>query len=148
MVDAWATPQQVIDITGTTVTDGQLLQAQSSIEMLSNRIFDDTARIRTRDLYWLRKAVAYQAAWLKGQYDLHTRLDATQVQQDGLVANLTDKAMTLGPEAKQALQRCSWMRSRTVHVRSPFVDGQRGYADPISDVSDEQFMWTPVGDEA
>jgi hypothetical protein len=147
MVDAWATPQQVIDITGVTVTDAQLLQAQSSIEMLSNRIFDDTARIRTRDLYWLRKAVAYQAAWLKGQYDLHTRLDANQVQQDGVVASLTDKAMLLGPEAKQALQRCSWMRSRTIHVRSPFVDGPGGYADPLSDASDEQFPWTPVGGE-
>jgi hypothetical protein len=145
MVDAWATPQQVIDITGVTVTDGQLLQAQSSIEMLSNRIFDDTTRIRTRDLYWLRKAVAYQAAWIKGQYDLHTRLDATQVQQDGVVASLTDKAMLLGPEAKQALQRCSWMRSRTIHVRSPFVDGRHGYVDPLSDVADDQFDWMPVG---
>ena len=145
MVDAWATPQQVIDTTGVTVTDAQLLQAQSSIEMFSNRIFTDTERIRTRDVYWLRKAVAYQAAWLKGQYDLHTRLDATQVQQDGVVASLSDKAMMLSPEAKQALQRCSWMRSRTIHVRSPFVDGPRGYTDPLSDASDDLLPWSPVG---
>lgn len=145
MVDAWATPQQVIDITGATVTDAQLTRAQTSIEMYSNRIYADTDRMRTRDLYWLRLAVAYQAAWQVGQYDLHTRLDANQVQQDGVVANLTDTAMTLGPEAKNALQRCSWMRSRTIHVRSPFVDGQRGYASALSDADDEQFPWTPVG---
>jgi hypothetical protein len=144
MVDAWATPQQVIDITGVSVTDAQLSQAQSSIEMFSNRIYDDTARIRTRDVYWLRKAVAYQAAWQKSQYDLHTRLDANQVQQDGVVASLNATAMVLGPEAKQALQRCSWMRSRTIHVRSPFVDGHGGYASALSDASDEQFEWTPV----
>jgi hypothetical protein len=144
MVSAWATPQQVIDITGVSVTDQQLVQAQASIEMFSNRIYDDTARIRPRDAYWLRLAVAYQAAWAKGQYDLHTRLDANQVQQDGVVANLGTTAMALGPEAKQALQRCSWMRSRTIHVRSPFVDGQRGYADVLADSADEQYPWTPV----
>lgn len=145
MVDAWATPQQVIDITGVSVTDQQLTQAQAAIEMFSNRIYADTARIRARDLYWLRLAVAYQTAWAKGQYDLHTRLDANQVQQDGVVANLNDTAMSLGPEAKKALQRCSWMRSRTIHVRAPFVDGQRGYANVLADAADEQFPWTPTG---
>lgn len=145
MVDAWATPQQVIEITGVTVSDVQLTQAQVSIETFSNRIYADTSRIRTRDLYWLRNAVAYQAAWETGQYDLNTRLDANQVQQDGVVGNLNDKAMTLGPRAKQALQRCSWMRGRTIHVRSAFEDGQRGYGSVLSDASDEQHHWTSMG---
>ncbi|WP_199546595.1 hypothetical protein [Streptomyces sp. N35] len=145
MVDAWATAQQVIDITGVTVTDVQLTQAQSSIETFSNRIYDDTPKIRPRDLYWLRKAVAYQAAWEVGQYDLNTRLDANQVQQDGVVANLDARAMILGPRAKQALQRCSWMRSRTIHVRSAFEDGQRGYGSVLNEASDEQHHWTPMG---
>lgn len=145
MVDAWATAQQVLDITGESVTDARLAQAQSSVEVNCNRIYDDTPRIRPRDLYWLRMTVAYQAAWEKGQFDLNTRLDANQVQQDGMVANLNDKAMILGPRAKQALQRCSWMRGRTIHVRSAFEDGQRGYGSVLSDASDEQFTWTPMG---
>jgi hypothetical protein len=145
MVDAWVTPQQVIDITGVTVTDTQLSQAQSSVEINCNRIYADTARIRTRDLYWLGRAVAYQAAWEKGQYDLATRMDASQVQQDGLVATLTDSAMSLGPRTKKALQRCSWMRSRTVHVRSPLVDGQRGVASALAESGDEQHTWQPLG---
>ncbi|MGW8679656.1 hypothetical protein ACWGNN_01060 [Streptomyces sp. NPDC055817] len=145
MVDAWATPQQVIDITGAAVTDAQLGQAQASIEMFSNRIYPDTERIRLRDLYWLRMAVAYQAAWEAGQFDLATRMDANQVQQDGIVATLDDRAMSLGPRAKQALQRCSWMRSRTLHVRSPFEDGQGGYGNPLADSSDERFTWTSMG---
>lgn len=145
MVDAWATLQQVLDITGVSVTAAQLTQAQGSVEINSNRIYDDTARIRPRDLYWLRMAVAYQAAWERGQFDLNTRLDANQVQQDGLVANLNDKAPILGPRAKQALQRCSWMRGRTLHVRSPFEDGQRGYGNVLADADDEQHTWTPMG---
>jgi len=145
MVDAWATPQQVIDLTGVTVSDAQLTQAQGSIETFCNRIYADTARIRTRDAYWLGRAVAYQAAWEVGQYDLSTRLDANQIQQDGVVANLNEKAMTLGPRAKQALQRCSWMRGRTIHVRSAFEDGQRGYGSVLAESSDEQHHWTPMG---
>jgi hypothetical protein len=145
MVDAWATPQQVIDLTGVTVSGAQLTRAQASIEMYSNRIYADTDRIRTRDVYWLGLAVAYQAAWEAGQYDLNTRINANQVQQDGVVANLNDSALTLGPRAKQALQRCSWMRGRTIHVRSPFEDGQRGYGNALSDADDEQFPWVPMG---
>ncbi|MET9517420.1 hypothetical protein [Streptomyces sp. NPDC002994] len=145
MVDAWATPQQVIDVTGVTVTSALLTQAQAAMEVHSNRIFADTARIRPRDAYWLGRAVAYQAAWMQGQYDLNTRMDASQVQQDGLVASLEEKAMVLAPQAKWALQRCSWMRSRTVHVRSPLADGQRGVASALSEAGDEQHAWQPLG---
>lgn len=149
MVDAWATAQQVIDIAGVSVTDAELTRAQASIDMFSNRVYADKAKIRARDLYWLRLAVAYQAAWEKSQYDLNSRLDANQVQQDGVVASLSDTAMTLGPRAKKALQRCSWMRGRTIHVRSPFEDGQMGgNLDPLSDASDDAFQWKPMGGSA
>ncbi|AVH60004.1 MULTISPECIES: hypothetical protein [Streptomyces] len=144
MVDAWATPQQVIDITGVTVTDAELSRAQSSVEVFCNRIYTDTPRMRLRDLYWLARAVAYQAAWEKGQFDLNTRLDANQVQQDGIVANLAEKAMTLGPRAKGALQRCSWMRSRTIHLRTPLESAGR-YANALADASDDQQQWMPMG---
>lgn len=145
MIDAWATPQQVIDLTGVTVASPQLAQAQASIEAFCNRIYTDTARIRPRDLYWLTRAVAYQAAWEEGQFDLNTRLDANQIQQDGVVGNFNDRAMTLAPRAKQALQRCSWMRGRTIHVRSAFEDSQRGYGSVLNESSDEQHHWTPMG---
>ncbi|WP_445520440.1 hypothetical protein [Streptomyces sp. NEAU-174] len=146
MVDAWATPQQVIDTTGVTVTWAQLVQAQAAVEVFSNRIYADTPRMRTRDVYWLGKAVAYQAAWLVGQYDVSTRLDSSQVQQDGVVASLDAKAMVLAPMAKWALQRVSWMRSRTVHLRSPFEDGYGWAANPLAEGSDDRQEWTPMGD--
>lgn len=145
MVDAWAAAQQVTDATGVTVTDAQLAQAQATVEVFCNRIYADTERIRARDVYWLGRAVAYQAAWLKGQYDLATRLDSSQVQQDGVVASLGEHAMVLAPMAARALRRISWMRSRTLHVRSPFEDGSSWGVDPLSDASDDSQVWRPMG---
>lgn len=142
MVDAWVSSDEVTAITGATVTDAQLTQAQASIEMFSNRIYADSPNLRARDLYWLGRAVAYQAAWEQGQFDLNTRLDTTSAQQDGAVATLGDRAVILGPRARQALQRCSWMRSRTIHIRSAFEAGAALGRDPLRDSDGEQ--WTPM----
>ena len=145
MVDAWVSAQQVIDTTGVTVTEAQLAQAQAAIEVFCNRIYADTPRIRPRDVYWLGRAVAFQAAWLVGQYDLNTRLESSQVQQDGVVASLGEHAMVLAPMAGRALRRISWMRSRTIHVRGPFEDGSAWGLNPLSDASDDTQTWTPMG---
>lgn len=144
MVDAWATAQQVINTTGVTVTDAQLAQAQDDIEIFTNRIWDDTPRIRTRDLYWLGRAVARQAAWLAGQYGLETRLDATQIQQDQVSTTLQGDGLVLAPMAARALKRVSWMRSRTVHVRSA-IEGAGPVGNVLSDAADDHFGWVPVG---
>lgn len=143
MVSAWATAQDVIDATGVSVTDQQLAQAQSDIEIFTNRIYADTPRIRTRDLYWLGRAVARQAAWLAGQFGLETRLDATQIQQDQVSTTLQGDGLVLAPMAKRALQRVSWMRSRTVHIRSALEGGGPLLADPLADSSDDAMVWTP-----
>ncbi|MCA1438568.1 hypothetical protein I6F33_37555, partial [Bradyrhizobium sp. BRP20] len=69
MVDAWAQAQDVLDITGEEVDDTVIAHAQSHIEMACGRLYEDTPRMGTRDLAWLKKAVAYQAAWLPHQPD-------------------------------------------------------------------------------
>jgi hypothetical protein len=144
MVDAWASAQDVLNATGVSVTEPRLAQAQSDIEIFSNRIYADTARIRTRDLYWLGRAVARQAAWLVGQFGLETRLDATQIQQDQVSTTLTGDGLVLAPMAARALRRVSWMRSRTVHIRSA-VEGAGPVGNVLSDAADDQLGWTPVG---
>ncbi|WP_326779720.1 hypothetical protein OG481_02160 [Streptomyces longwoodensis] len=143
MVSAWATAQDVIDATGVSVTEQQLAQAQSDIEIFTNRIYTDTPRIRTRDLYWLGRAVARQAAWLAGQFGLETRLDATQIQQDQVSTTLQGDGLVLAPMAKRALQRVSWMRSRTVHIRSALEGAGPLLGDPLADSSDDAMAWTP-----
>lgn len=143
MGNAWASAQDVIDATGVSVTDQQLAQAQSDIEIFTNRIWDDTARIRTRDLYWLGRAVARQAAWLAGQFGLETRLDATQIQQDQVSTTLQGDGLVLAPMAARAMRRVSWMRSRTVHIRSAVEGAGPLVGDYLSDGSDEHLMWAP-----
>ncbi|WP_406444551.1 hypothetical protein OHB14_36730 [Streptomyces sp. NBC_01613] len=143
MVNAWATAQQVIDATGVTVTGQQLAQAQSDIEIFSGRIYDDTDRIRTRDLYWLGRAVARQAAWAAGQFGLETRLDATQIQQDQVSSSLTGDGLVLAPMAARALKRVSWMRSRTVHIRSAVEGAGPLVGNAVSDGIDDSLVWAP-----
>lgn len=142
MVNAWATVQDVTDATGVTVTAQQLAQAQSDIEIFTNRIYADTARIRTRDLHWLGQAVARQAAWIAGQYGLETRLDATQIQQDQVSTSLKDDGLVLAPMAARALRRVSWMRSRTLHVRSA-VESAGPIGNVLSDGADDSLAWAP-----
>jgi hypothetical protein len=143
MVDAWATVQQVIDTTGVTVTSAQLAQAQDDIEVFCNRTYPDTDRIRARDLYWLGKAVARQAAWLTEQYDLATRLDSTATSQDGVANQLAPDALVLAPMAGRSLRRCSWMRSRTIHVGTPFESG-RFVGNALLESADDGQAWEPL----
>ncbi|MFI5687897.1 hypothetical protein [Streptomyces sp. NPDC051636] len=143
MVNAWATAQDVIDCTGVSVTDQQLAQAQAAIEVFTNRIYADTARVRTRDLYWLGRAVAYQAAWLAGQFGLETRMDATQIQQDQVSTTLQGDGLVLAPMAARALRKVSWMRSRTVHVRSAVEGSGPRLGDPLTDAADDSLVWAP-----
>lgn len=144
MVDAWATAQTVLDTTGVTVTDAQLAQAQDDIEIASGRMYADTGRLRTRDLYWLGRAVARQAAWAAGQFGLETRLDATQIQQDQVSTMLTGDGLVLAPMAARALKRVSWMRSRTIHVRAP-IEGFGLGGDFLAEGNDDLEHWTPLG---
>ena len=143
MVNAWATAQDVTDATGVTVTDQQLTQAQHAIETFSNRIFGDETRMRTRDVHWLGQAVAYQAAWIAGQFGLETRLDATQIQQDQVSTTLADGGLVLAPMAGRALRRVSWMRSRTVHIRSAIEGAGPITGDALSYGSDDHMVWAP-----
>lgn len=140
---AWANASDVINATGVTVTEQQLAQAQSDIEIFSGRIYPDTPRIRPRDLYWLGRAVGRQAAWLAGQFGLETRLDATQTQQDGVSNTLTPDGLVLAPMAARALRRVSWMRSRSIHVRAP-IEGVGPVGNFLAEGNDELESWTPL----
>jgi hypothetical protein len=143
MANAWCSVQDVIDATGVSVTDQQLAQAQSDIEIFTNRIYADTARLRARDLHWLGQAVARQAAWIAGQFGLETRLDATQIQQDQVSTTLQSDGLVLAPMAARALKRVSWMRSRTVHIRSAVEGAGPIVGDALSSGSDDHLVWAP-----
>ena len=142
---AWTDTDTVLAVTGVEATDVQILTAQAAIEVMAGRTWADTARIRPRDLYWLGRAVAYQAVWGAQQVGLESRMDLTSSTQDGVSANMTGDAVVLAPMAARAINRLSWRRSRTLHVRSPFVDGSSNYGvNPLSDGSDDDMTWNPL----
>lgn len=141
--DSWAQASDVASKTGVTVTDAQVMQAQAVMDMCSARTYDAKARIGSRDQYWLLLATAYQCAWMLAQPDLFTRLDFQTIAAGSRPVQLKDDSLLLGPLAKKALRRCSWMRSRSYHVRSPFTDGLGGMSpDPDSSANDAFESWT------
>lgn len=144
--DSWAQAADVAVITGVTVTDAQVMQAQSLIDMFSARTYDSLDRIGTRDLHWLKLAVAYQCVWMLAQPDLFTRLDFATIAAGARPVQLKDDSLRVAPMAAKALRRCSWLRSRSLHVRSPFTDGLTPISsDPDAAGNDFYELWSGMG---
>lgn len=113
----WATVAEVTEITSVTVTDQQLALANTVIELLVGRTADATA-IRERDLRWLKRAVAFQAAWSVDQPDLLTRTETNQQIQDGQHATFRPDSHLLAPLARRALKKLSWKGTRSIYTES------------------------------
>lgn len=115
----WATLAEVQDITkddGVTAQD--VAVAQEVIVSFTGRTPDDNLRLR--DLYWLKRAVAWQASWQKDQPGYNERSMAKEVTQDAtkVVYAGTNEALNpalqmLAPLAFRSLKNCSWMKSRS-----------------------------------
>ncbi|KND38479.1 hypothetical protein [Streptomyces acidiscabies] len=148
---SWATTADVLDITGTTVTAAQLTRAQYVIDMLSGRTYDIHDLLvqenRTRDLYWLKLAVAYQAAWMISQPDMFTRMNVTSVNQDTSQAQMGASALVLSPLARRALNRVSWRGTRSLQVQRHRQADDLGVlpaGSPVYDYAWEEPLWRPL----
>lgn len=146
----WCTVADVATFAGVVITDAQLVQAGATIDIACARSYvtDGAAspsRIGSRDRYFLQLATAYQAAWLASQVDAFSRIDALDISQGRSRTQLRDTALFLAPNARKALKRVSWLKSRSVHVKSPFQDGL-GVAgiDPLSSATDSIGPWTSI----
>lgn len=144
----WATTDDVLTYTGVEVTQQQLTIASGTIDMHAARTYDDVSRVGARDQHWLKLALCYQAAWVVAQFDLFQRLNITALGQNRSVTQLGPDAMTLGPLAKKALRRVSWLKSRSLHTQSAFTDGIGVFGvDPLSSASDDVGgPWTQIGE--
>lgn len=144
--DTWCTVADVLTYTGITVSTDTLAQAGATIDIQAGRSYGvDASRIGSRDLYWLKLACAYQAAWLTSQVDMFSRIDALSLSAGRRMIMLRDTALVLSPNARKALKRVSWLKSRSLHVKSPFQDGL-GVAglNPLSSATDGIGPWTPI----
>lgn len=137
---SWATVADVTTATGATVTDAQLAQAQSVIELRVGRTLASTtandgvtSKLRASALHWLKMAVAYQVTWMVAQPDLFTRSDVEGINQDGVSATFRGAdGLTLAPLAKRALKKLKWRGPRSVQVESYFERGSFGLGSNLS----------------
>lgn len=139
---AWATVDDVLDLTGKTVTASQLRQAVAMIELHTGAI-EGVERVDTseRDRYWLKLATCYQAAWLSAQPDAFERNDVSSAGQDGQSAVFRADAHTLSPFARRALKKLSWRGPRT--LITPRAD-YTGRVDTTSEEYDDSLAWKRV----
>jgi hypothetical protein len=140
----WATAADVLSLTGTgDATMAELTMANAIVELISGRLYTEAAeRTGRRDHEWMRRAVAYQVPWMRAQPDLFERLDLSTM--DGL--KVEQMGLLLAPLSKAAINKLSWRRSRSLHVRSPFVDGPGPLSpNPTAEVNDAYESWTPLG---
>ncbi|MEV4604808.1 hypothetical protein AB0K15_46595 [Amycolatopsis sp. NPDC049253] len=121
MPTTWATAADVLTYAKATVDDADVLRAQAVIDLEVGRLPEDAERIGSRDQYWLKLAVAYQAAWQVSQPDEFERLDVTSTGGSQSTQG-TDSWMTLAPHAAQALRRVSWLGSKSLHIRGAGED--------------------------
>jgi hypothetical protein len=151
-VTGWATTADCTSITGVTPTDAVLALAQAIIEDHTTRTPDANDSMRLRDLTWLKKAVAWQAAWIPSQPDLLTRMGAKSLSQDGLSwQGRNDVDQFLAPLAQRALKNCSWMGSRSIRTgRRPMRTPEADLAAVTAEVflrsgADPEYGWDQMG---
>jgi hypothetical protein len=147
----WATADDVLNITGKTVDQGVVGQAIGVIEMKAGRTVETALRLTSASKEWLRRAVAYQAAWMAdpSNADLLARLDVTGISQDGVSATGSGADWQfVAPLARMALKRVRWRGTRSIdlvpaigdRVVGPF--GTRRYAAGVGPVFDyEGDVW-------
>lgn len=124
----WCTTDDVVTFANTTVDDATVVRAGATIDVHCARPYDvfvtgvpagEVCQISAIDLYWLKLACAYQAAWMPSQPDLFNRSDLTAVGRGKANVQLTATAFVLAPLAKAVLTRVSWLKSGSLHVKGP-----------------------------
>lgn len=125
---AWATAAETLTYTGITVTDAEVEQAQVIVELFSDTTEDasDAGLISSKNLRFLKMAVAYQAAWITEHPDLFTHVDVSTMLQDGLqFVTGHENAFVLAPFTRRSINRLSWKRNRSLRVRRSKRQTQR-----------------------
>lgn len=114
----FATITDVADIAGVSVDDATIKKAQAIVETASGR--PEELVTNTTDLVWLKKAVAYQCAYMEDDptsvYEQPNMESVTQGESKMVFGN---KDVWLSPLAQRAIANLSWRKSRTVKT-NPF----------------------------
>ncbi|MFF3164098.1 hypothetical protein [Streptomyces sp. NPDC003273] len=112
----FVTVGEVLDITRVSVTDQHIYQAQAIIETAAGRPEELIPLTATTDRIWLKKATAYQCAYMiDDPLGVYEQANVESVTQDGgFKTVIGDHDVWLSPLAERALTNLSWRKSRTV----------------------------------
>lgn len=138
----WATVADVLAAVKRPVTQDTRDLAAQSIEMHTGLIESvERVDVSSRDRYWLKLAVCYQAVWLLAQADYLERLAVATASQDGQSATAGNPDwLTLSPMARKCLKRLSWRGVRTVALTST----RRAVVNVNSDEYEDTLDWKTV----
>ena len=148
---AWATVEQVTSITAVTPSAEELAVAQSVVEMLVDRYYDDhNDRITQRDQRRLRQAVAFQAAFVHNLAAEHGSIDKALASERITAERFREGSRTyassgssgsdvvgaslrgvVAPLAAAAVRRVSWMSVRTLDPLNLPPVGHDDNDDPV-----------------
>lgn len=145
-MSAWATEAETLAKTGVTVTATDISMAQSAIEIYANRSYDATDGMSARDVYWLKTAVCWQAAWLNSQVAFAQKSQANSISQLNMtVQRQNEYDVALAPLAARALKNLSWKGTRAMRVKPEAVPrGADGFIDYLAEASDDMSEWDPI----
>lgn len=137
----------VKNVTGLTLTTAQIQQGQQVLNMFSNYTPEASGfNMQPKDLMLLRYGLAYQAAWQTQQPGLLYRSEIDSLSQDGLSTHWADpRTIMLAPLALRSLKQLSWQKSRSLRVRTPFIDDQTPISsDPDAEANDLYLRWVDM----
>lgn len=137
----WATIADVQSVTGQTVTQTDVDQARVLVELHVGRLQADTTTLTTRDAYWLKVAVAFQAVAVNSG---DTGGDIGLLVIDGLTvqARETKGSPDLNALAFRAVQQLSWMRPGSMKVGIGRVQDREMVHETVVFDEDEGGSWT------
>lgn len=141
----FATIAQVAELTGASVDAQTRLLAAQAVEMSTGLVEGTLAErvdMTARDLYFLRLACAYQAAWLNVQPDYLTRNDVKSVSHDGQAAQGNPDWLTLAPLARKATKRLSWRGTRSLNTGT--LTRRERLALALQESGDDRHAWRPI----
>lgn len=144
----WTTPEDVQALLHEEVTAANIAIAEVIVGIEAGVDFDvaDPADgvISSQNVSKLRKAIAFQAVWVREHPDVLAVMDVAGVSQDGLSAQYASQsAAFLAPLAARLIRRLSWKLA-------PLQVGRRGgpgfvdHGDRDSATRDDSRAWTPI----
>ena len=142
---AWATEAEVLNQTGVTVSAETLAIASAMVDTFTGADEDlPVDAISVKDRKTLRKATAWQAAWIPGKPGILTeRENAESVGSDTQSIKRGDRAdIMLAPLARREILNLSWVGTRSVWVPPASPAVMR--ANFLNEASDVHGTWYPI----